>query len=628
MSDPALEVHPRVGLVRLGLLIGVAATGFLLVVMNKPWELPGGPGFFAEPGASLIVVIQIAGYWVLALCFLTWLLLWVAAPWWLADVHLRLLDFQRPTPRDALALALILLFAAMLRAPLLGSSLHWDEAWTVRRAVVGGFEPDAQGTPHFETVPWRKTLWGFKKPTNHVLTSATARLCNTAWQRLTGAEPDAFHEVALRLPGFLGALLSVFLAWLLLALWGRPVAGLLAALLLALHPWHIQLGVSARAYGLVIAFSLLAAVALSVALRSRRLWAWLAFGAALGLLLWSHLYGIFLALGLVIAALVYVLRDTDLAFPDRMLQLARAGGALTLAGLGFLLVMGPALAQVTLWKRLTIDASAVSLRALGSLASALATGLPARIVEPGAAHPSLAAWLESAPVSTAAALLLLTGLAALGAYQLLRRPREAGAVVAGSWLGLVLAVVVSALATTMFYDRFHAYALPFWLLCVATGIESAARFLGARRPSPLRATRLAGGVLLVVAILPLLPQLAVVTRRPHSGMREAVLWMARETPADALRAGLGKGGDNARSYDRTLLPFESRTELEALVSRARAENRELYVYYGFEGQNRARTPEVFARLDDPEQFEALAHFDAVEPAFVYHVLRARLSEPR
>ena len=141
------------------------------------------------------------------------------------------------------------LLGAGLRFTLATGSLWWDEAWLVRRIAVGEFRPpaslDAPPGP-FRPAPWVVTLFDYRKPTNHLPQSAASRLSVELWRAASGAPAQAFDELALRLPPLAAALVTIVLVGLLAADWGFPRAGVAAAFLLALQPWHIENGAGAR----------------------------------------------------------------------------------------------------------------------------------------------------------------------------------------------------------------------------------------------------------------------------------------------------------------------------------------------------------------------------------------------
>lgn len=167
-----------------------------------------------------------------------------------------------------LVLLVILLCAGYWRFTNLGHDSFWhDEIFTVEDAQKGlnGFSD-----PHHA-------------PLLHILTYTSFTLFGE-------------NEITARLPSALAGLLGVGLLALLGAVMGHPRAGLWAAFLLALLPFHVQYSQEARYYALLLALSLLTFITLYLAVTRRTLVWWASFGLATALNLYTH-YGALLVLG-------------------------------------------------------------------------------------------------------------------------------------------------------------------------------------------------------------------------------------------------------------------------------------------------------------------------------------------
>jgi hypothetical protein len=113
---------------------------------------------------------------------------------------------------------------------------------------------------------------------NHSFFSILSRLSLGAWRALTGAAPEAFSEAAARVPSLVAGLGTVVVVGCFLRGAGFPVAGVAAAWLLALHPWHVRYSSEARGYALLLFFLVLATWAMVSALGKGRWRDWLLFG--------------------------------------------------------------------------------------------------------------------------------------------------------------------------------------------------------------------------------------------------------------------------------------------------------------------------------------------------------------
>ncbi|HEX2484764.1 MAG TPA: hypothetical protein VHQ66_05670, partial [Myxococcota bacterium] len=454
---------------RILLLAALVALAALLVVLEPPWRVPGGPAFFAHEDEQLVPIVKRGLWWgALAAAALCAALLASARTWTARDPGPR--ATRPPSPRWlAPALLVALALGGALRLELVRSGLWWDEAWMVRRAVVGEFEPGATldgPAPRFERAPWARTLFGWDKPTNHLPQSAAARVSVDAWRAATGAAPSAFDEVALRLPTAVAALLTIPLLGLLVADWGFPRAGVGAALLLAVHPWHVEDATAARGYAFVAFAAVAAPLALGRALRTDAWRYWLAFAASELLLLWTLPFAVYLAGALGLAALVALLAARRWRSGARLVAMNVGAAA------AFLVVMGPALAQVPLWHDVhTTPAGETRSRAFMATKIArevwlrAAVGLPGSVprTDPERPVPDFHGLRSRTSLAWPLAFVALPALALVGLGAVLRRRDcPTRAVVAALAAAPVLALASSAILDQLgrrFHTRYLFFAL-------------------------------------------------------------------------------------------------------------------------------------------------------------------------
>jgi hypothetical protein len=615
----------------------LAAAGVLLAALcaaPKPWELPGGPGLFATRphGAKLALALWWAGALNVFLCCA---LAATAGLWARPLPALEPPRAARP-PRGFLALLVVaVLVAGALRWPLAHSGLWHDEAWSVRHVIAGDVRPakhDA-GALRVRVTRWSDVLWNYSKPVNHPLYSASARLSLGAWRRAAGRAPPAFDEFALRLPAWLAAMASVLVLGLLLGDWGFPRAGVAAAWLLALHPWHVRYGADGRGYSFVVLFCLLATCALGRALRGGGWRAWLAYAAAVFALGWTHSFAAYFVLSLAAAALV-----AALAAPRglRAPRAARVVAVHALAAMCVLQVIAPNLQQAAAFAegadRLIGRASSpVNADTLAHQWALTATGVdttepdvPER--RPGA-YPTLADWRRERPWTLPVVFGVLPLVAAVGLARLVRRGGVERWLALGLAGGVPVALAIDALERGVWYPRFGIYGLPAVAIFAALGAE-ALLLLACRRWPRARRTATAGGLaLLLVGFQALVaPETRVLLERPHAPSREVV---------QLLRDGLGADGDTAvravfgmiagdillTAYEPRLRVAEDAAELAALAAEAGAAGRPLYVAYGRPASNRKRQRDAMRWLGDPAYFEEVALFDAIEVEQILRVVR-------
>ena len=125
-----------------------------------------------------------------------------------------------------------------LLAPLWQSFWH-DENYPIRNAIVGTYRLLPDGSLKLKPVSWQATFFFYRKP-NHTLYSGIARVCNEAWRLITRPKGLQFSEFIIRFPAYVAGIASIATIALLLKALEFPSAGVVAAFLSALHPWHIR----------------------------------------------------------------------------------------------------------------------------------------------------------------------------------------------------------------------------------------------------------------------------------------------------------------------------------------------------------------------------------------------------
>ncbi len=229
---------------------------------------------------------------------------------------------DRPrAPSRPLLLALLLALASFLRALRLGwQPLWWDEGYSV----------------WFATNPIGMMLAQTARDIHPPLYYALLH----GWIALVGARPEALRLFSVMVGALAVALMYAVGRWL-----GGERVGFVAALLLAVNPFHIYYSQEVRMYGLVALWSL-ASVGLAARLMDesagdggKRRWPlWLGYAAATAAAIYTQYYALFLPL----AQTVYLLRQGR-----RWRHLVRpwltAQVALALLYLPWLLYAGPRL---------------------------------------------------------------------------------------------------------------------------------------------------------------------------------------------------------------------------------------------------------------------------------------------
>lgn len=603
------------------LCAGLACAGTVALLLGpKPWEL-------SVDAAALHQTVRTSLWWATAANSVVCLLLLATVGLWAKPV-----ETDAAKPRAFRGFAWLLIAAALLcgalRWPLAHSSLWPDEAWSVENTISGIRKTVRRDPTRLRTrvVTWEQTLFDYRRPTNHILYSLAARASNEGWRRSAGAEAPAFDEWALRLPAWLAAVAAVPLLGLLLRQWGFAPAGVAAAFLLALHPWHVAHGAEARGYSFVVLFATAACLALSRALASGAWRHWLGYAVCLWLLIWSHLFTVFFAAALALVAVAGALWGSPA--PARRTRTLRALVAHVIAGMLVLQTMAPALAQIPGWREHFVARSStqLSLPALGHLWTLAATGFeashqgapPERV---DGAYPSLTTLARERIWLLPVVLGLIPLLCSVGGIRVLARGGPARAVALGLVGSIPLALLATELQGGQWYPRFAIWSLLAVAAFAAIGLQT----LLEQAPRRLRRGAVAGGLAASVMAFALLvaPQLYLLVSRPQLPSREAIEFVRAEAGERALGAVLGLSGGNMHFvlYDPWLREFEDAAELEGLMDESRRNGRPLYVIYAYAFKNRDVRPSAFRLLDDPALFQEAAIFHAVFDERMVRVLR-------
>ena len=396
-----MEVGPRRVVLVLIAAAGLALLGLGLAL--RPWSLPAGLGFAETPGRSFDLTVRIALIWATGANLLIVAALAATARGWARP----LVEEPVAAPRARVSRGVLLgllaaaAMAGALRWPLMGGSLWWDEAWSSRQAIVARVDP-AEGEPARlvqQPVSWARTLWYYNKPTNHVPYSVAARIAVDAERVGSGREAWQFSNRAFHLPAWLASMASVLVLGGFMIRMGLPAAGLAAAFLLAIHPWHIRYGAEGRGYTLLLLAGIVTAWALTRALADPRWRAWLGYGACLGGFMWIHPAAIYPALtlsGAGCAAIAFGPRGGA----DRIAILLRMVVVSVLAAMAYLMLTAPHIAQAFAWTDVVQTRDTVTPVVLRNTWAWISVGVPEYLFAESPHHdafPSLQQWRETVP---------------------------------------------------------------------------------------------------------------------------------------------------------------------------------------------------------------------------------------
>jgi hypothetical protein len=585
-----------------------------LVLLSLVWVIIG-----EKPGAALEIAarlketgekaeiepsVTIGLFYASIFCLIMSSLLLATVKWWG-----RPLD---PAPAAAyvpnggrlfwILIALAMLTGAGLRIHLAKGSLWWDELWNIKHTMVGQYVPDLkhEGQVKFKPVNWERTIWNYKKPTNHPPMAIASRLSNGLWQKLSGNKAGAFSETAIRLPSLLAGLGSIALAGLLLRRWGFASAGIVAAFILAVHPWQLRYGVEARGYSFIVFFTFLACLALTRALASGRWRDWSLFGLAQFFLMWTLPISVWYAGAFALAAIICALVSKT----SRQQQISRIVVVNVVAGMAFCTVFLPNILQLLSWGEINdhqyLDLS-LTIDALRHLCFGMSQGWPQ--TPDAAGLPGLSD--RPAAVYWLCVILIIAAIAA-GVWQL-RKNKMALILFALIALSATAFLFVTWKTELYFYNRYLIYLTIPWVSLLAIGLT---RLL----------PRCAAVPVFFVAYLFLVgPQLALLNTRSYQPFREIAEFIKGQP--DSKEASIlfyGLGGRVFPAYYPEALFADNLKQLDEHLDK-----KSLYVVYGyhqFTGTNEVNKPGL-EKILDPTLFQEIKGIGGIDDMFYLRVLK-------
>jgi hypothetical protein len=502
---------------------------------------------------------------------------------------------------------------ALLAWPRLGMGFAPDEETTLVRYIDGRYQYDERGLRRVG-VSWDETFWNARTPNNHVPLSILSRLSLAIWRDLAGPQLEFADERVVRLPAFLAGVASVGATALLARRLGFAAAGVVAAWLLALHPWHMRYASEARGYALVLLLAPLTWICLLAALRGGGWRRWLGYGLAQCALLWSHA-GAFWLLAVTNAVAALGVWRLHARTPRLREQAARLGVTGALAAGVYLQLMLPGLVQILAYLRQWQgDTRGFAGPVLRDALAHLAAGVAWR-QKRGAEYLELSDLEGAEPILFAVAVAVLVTALAAGAVRLARARGAAALLLPALLLPGPLVYASAWLRQDRFYPFYLVLALPGLAVLAAAGLTWPAEVL------PTAQVRAALRVALPVTGLLLLawlggPSREVLRSRPIDPSRDSVQ-VARRTLNPFSRKGRSRivayVYRPALYYDPAGVEVRHVEALQKLMARADQRKVPLYVNQARPGLAARRTPELASFVARDDLFETVARFPGWEP---------------
>lgn len=489
-----------------------------------------------------------------------------------------------------------------------------DEDYSARRVIAGSYEVGKDGVVSLKTPRWEETFFYYRKPNNHPLHSILARLCFSAWRLV--APPVEWHmrEWVVRLPAWAGGVAAVGMLGVLLRRVISTRAGIVAAWLLALHPWHIRYASEARGYSLLIGLIPVVLFIWLHAIRDGRWRWWLALAAAELALVYCYPGGVYVLVVLNILTfgwLIFEARRRGDGIP-----LGRWFGANCFAGMAAVQLMLPMVPQLQMYMATDEARQPLTFEWQYNTASHFLSGVAwTNTGLRDSPYSELMPYALRHPIFFGVIVVLGAGLGLLGYFSWFRRKWPEGPIVAATllfpgFLGFLMAkILYQAL-----FEWYLIYLLPGFVAGIAVGTDAVGRWLA---PSSRRPWLAAGAAFALVASYAVFSQpfRHWYCAYPLEPVKEAVL-ATRGTldPNDPSHRGtltgilLGK----AWYYDPHAVHIKSPEDFLALLRRADEEQKSLYVMVPHPWAAVFKTPQLWRLFNEAGLFTAYQRFQGFD----------------
>lgn len=580
-------------------VLGVAFAAlllWLLISADWPWKID-------PESKKLGHIVGYFSFWAAVVNLFLLAGLFATAPWWAGDIDSSSRVHAAASPRSRLFWPLVLLavgFCAVCAGLRMDFGFAHDENYSARHVIAGEYRVNQEDRVSLRTPSWEHTLFYYKKPNNHVLHSILARLSWSTWKSLAPGNSWHVREWVIRVPAFLAGLGAIVSLALLLRHLVSARAGLLAAWLLAIHPWHIRYTSEARGYSLVLFLIPLILLFWCCALESARWRWWLAWAVAQFALVYTYpgaIYVLVLLNLLTLGWLVVHCRKTHSPAPA-----LRWFAVNVIAAMLAIQAMLPLVSQLRAYME-TGEASLPLTRDLiQSKAAHFLTGTTwnqSRLdVSP---HIELRPFFLDHPAIAWTVVAALIALMILGYAAMFRRPWPLAPIVGAT---LLFPAFIGLAAAWLLHQWLFEWYLIYLLPGLAAGVAVGADRLGALFPAPLRVVP---GILTVFGYaLFSQPFRAATVLQPLDVMKQAALDVRHTLDPNVpdRSATLTAAFPGPLSYyDPRAIHLKTAGQLLDLMRRADSEQKPLYVFAGHPWACVFKTPELWRIFNESGLFQ-------------------------
>jgi len=588
-----------------------------LILAPKPWNLD------KDQISSLTFYVRTFSWWAAAINLIPILGLAATARWWAnpaSNVSAPTWLARASSPRWFWPLVVLAMTVVGIQGLLrINQSLWDDEDTSVRLFIHGELRKQDDGSLTWKTPKWRDTLFNYRIPNNHHLQAILSRVSHDTWKSLAKPEGLRLSEPVMRLPVLGAALFSILSLALLLRRLGFARAAVAAALLLAIHPWHVRYAIELRGYMFSMAFWPLLLLLLIEAVERRRWIWWLAYGACGFLLLYANPVSLSaLTLTNLVALVLVIIRNRACTNPwEQPIRLVVVNA---MAGIVYMQLMLPCVPQLGEYLASERSQGLLTPRWHNNLYSHFYAGIPWNNSDSAAAGLPEFKWIaESAPAFYGAVISLFAILVLLGLLRLVCR-RPAGWAIAALFLvpGITL-YAFARLKGNYLYEWYLIGSLPGLVALLALGLDAATSKL-----DKFHSYASPAAILAVILVFGFSTRDARAWLLQHSlqPMKESVLFI-RPTldPYDLRQVEIltARMHSPVRSYDPHAMPIESVAGFVNMMNLSDQSRRPLYVNYGNLHAASVQSPALFRMIEDDALFEKVVTLPGFDASLERHI---------
>ncbi len=458
-------------------LIAGGLAAWLIFLAEKPWTMDTGN----RANWKLEQIVGYYSFWAAAGNLGVLAALIFTAGWWAAPKVTR----QRtPSPRSSwwfwpLILA-AMIFCGVAASMRMNFGFVHDEDYSARRVIAGSYKVQTDGKVSLEQPKWVETLYFYRKPNNHVLHSVLGRLCWTVWRTVTSSGELQMKEWVVRIPAWMGGVGAVCMLGVLLRRHVSPLAGVLAAWLLALHPWHIRFASEARGYSLLLCFIPIVLYFWLRGIQENKWRWWVLFAASQFALVYCYPGSAYLLVVLNGATAVWflrqVLRQGECPATRRWLA------SNCFAAMAAIQLMLPLVPQLQNYLKTEEARVPIGLPWIVSAATHFLSGVPwSKSNLPNSPYLEMMPYAMSHPIFFAGILIGISAMMVLGYAAMFRSAWPEGPIVAATLLvpGFLGFAVAKVLQQSLF-EWYLIYLLPGLIAGAAVGAAELGRWLATK----------------------------------------------------------------------------------------------------------------------------------------------------